>query len=220
MNTIAEAIMVFVLLAISLYLLFYFISLYSKIYQLVKLNIGSGTAIIFAVSILLLCCSRQRQEPPAENKYTNTDFKDSAFRTVYKDMAIEKLEDNKMNALHLYINYAQPLHTNKIIPISAYCSFTGTSFNNKWRTTMVNVRTSPDSTQLFYSVAGTMDWSLLGFTFFHSSKYYDGMIEADKVNHTMPANNSSLILWAIVVLGFAGFGWYYLRRYVKPKDEE
>jgi hypothetical protein len=62
-----------------------------------------------------------------------------------------------------------------------------------------------------------MDWSLLGFTFFHNSKYFDGMIEADKVNNKMPDNNFMLILWAFIAMVTAGFGWYYVRKYVKNK---
>jgi hypothetical protein len=217
MNTISEIILAFALLVISLYLLVYFIKLYYRIYQLVKINIGQGVAIVFAVSIFVLCCGRQAQEQPAENKYSNADFKDTASGKFNKIFTIEKLEDNKMNALYLYIQYAQPYHSKKMIPVSATCSFTGISFNTKWRTTVVSLVSSRDSTQLFYSVAGTMDWSLLGVTFLHNSKYFQGMIEADKVDDKIPDSNTSLFLWAFVVMGFAGFGWYYLRRYVKNK---
>ena len=218
MSTILETIMVFALLAISLYLLFYLIGLYYKAYRLVKLNIGSGTAIIFAVSIVLLCCNRQTLQQSGENiKYNNTNFKDSAS-VMYKETAVEELEDNKMNALHLYINYAQPLHTKKMIPISAYCSFTGTSFNNEWKTTMVDIRPSPDSTQIYYSVAGDMDWSLLGVTFLYSSKHYDGMIEIDNVNTKGPAHSS--LVWAIVVMMCAGFAWYYMRKEIKKEKNK
>ncbi len=218
MNTISEIILAFALLAISLYLLVYFIQLYFRIYQLVKINIGQGVAIIFAVSILVLCCGRRGQEQPAENKYINTAFKDTAAINLDQHFTREKLDDNKMNALHLYIQYAQPNHSKKMIPVSATCSFTGTSFNNRWHTSVISLTSSVDSTQIFYSVAGTMDWSILGFTFLRNSKNFDGVIEADKINDKIPDNNSSLFLWAFVVLGFAAFGWYHLRKYVKNKQ--
>jgi hypothetical protein len=216
MNTISEIILAFALLAISLCLLVYFIKLYFTIYQLVKINIGQGVAIIFAISILVLCCGRRGLEP-VDNKYTNTAFKDTAASKLNQHFTIEKLEDNKINALHLYIQYAQPNHSKKMIPVSANCSFTGIAFNKKWRTTMINVWASTDSTQLFYSVSGTMESSVLGVLLWHDSKYFDGVIEADKINDKISDNNSSLFLWAFVVMGFATFGWYHLRKYVKNK---
>lgn len=158
---------------LNLFLFVYFIAICFNATKLLKEKLGMLAAIVFVLGLLSFNTS-------SNNK--STEFK--TWKFVSEDNAglnansslIAELSNNLISKYELEISYKNDGQIN--IPISASSATNGFTCGTIWKPGFITVQRTINN-KFQYSVAGKVEWKLLGFTIYSQQKFYKGFVSAN-----------------------------------------
>lgn len=156
-----------------------FIVLCFRITQRVKEQFGSIAALIF-VFIVLSFIGRNNDKNKEPNSTTIKTWKfinDDSLRTNAKYIKHIELEKTLISKYELGFLYGKNKRDDTYLPVSAYTTTTGFISGTSWAPTSITINLVNEKGKFEYQVLGTVEWQILGITFYYEAKDYQGFLE-------------------------------------------
>jgi hypothetical protein len=164
-------------------LLIYFLTICFNAIKLVRREIGLLAAIVFVIGLLSFCGHENKTDKEANSNKTKIwtfVSKDSLTQKPTSFLQVE-LERNLISKYDLEVIYGKD-RNNVNVPISAYTATDGFVIGTNWRGESIVVDKTNDNNKFHYSVAGVVEWHLLGITVYTQPKTFTGTLLTGKTS--------------------------------------
>jgi hypothetical protein len=160
-------------------LFIFFIVICFRATKLIREKLGLLAAIVFVFGLLSFMGNTHADndnKEPDTNRIRSWKFHspDSLLNNSQESIDLV-LEKNIISQYNVDIAYGQDKSTKLNVPISAYSILTGFTGGTKWKPHSIIVNATDDNTKFEYQVDGTVEWKLLGTTFYSQAKTYSGL---------------------------------------------
>jgi len=161
------------LINIAAYIYFIFISV--KASKFIREHLGLFATLIFWIGILSFIT-----KPKNNNSEQNTDILlpknvTAANKNILVFNTTEiKLENDRFSEFTLEIDYSRDKETNGIEPVHAYSKAYMFPNGENWKPKAAYLGITGKADEFSYFVTGTIEWRLLGITFYTTPRTFKG----------------------------------------------
>ena len=140
--------------------------------------------IILALFLSFLLFSFVFRKEKVDNNITRTSrFTTDSKDNIYPGKGVsdfKKLEEMPLSDVELYSFWGFSKEKNEYIPIDATVSFSGFTSGHQWKTSHISIDKEAAKSGYEYTITGSVEWSILGFSVYTQPKQFTGKLATPK----------------------------------------